>query len=92
MDIKKKKGLGLYEPEELKHLDKSLIAKAIYNNDTKEEPKEEIIEDVPYWKQRLTCKICGKQYFRSATTKHRRTQYHKTYELINEKLRKFMLE
>lgn len=97
MDIKRK-GLGLYEPGELKNLDKSLMMQAIVkeyngkNEKPKKEKNEQANEEVPYWKERLTCQICGKTYFRSAGTKHRRTNHHKIYEKMNEKIRKFVLE
>lgn len=89
--IKKNKGIILYNKEEFDYLDNSTIAKAMYNHSKQKIKKDEKDEDIPYWKQRITCDICGKQYYRSGVTKHRSTQHHKTYMLINEKLRNLML-
>ena len=45
----------------------------------------------PRWKERLTCKICGKQYSRSAKTSHYKTQYHKIYDEVNKKFLAYMI-
>lgn len=90
--IKKTKNLIEYEPEVLKYLDESCVAKAIYKQEEEKEQPPKENPDVPYWKQRIKCDICGKEYFRSGTTKHRSTQHHKTYMMINDKMRKFILD
>lgn len=86
--LSEKKGLSLYEPDELKYLNSSNIAKAIYKHDS----DPEIVKKKTHWKDRIKCEVCGKYYFRSGTTKHRSTQHHKTYAMINEKLRKLLLD
>ncbi len=35
---------------------------------------------------RIKCEICGKEYFRSGSTKHKRTEYHRAMERVNKKL------
>lgn len=41
---------------------------------------------------RIKCKVCGKEYFRSGATKHKRTVFHKERERINEKLLGFLID
>lgn len=97
--IKKVKSLALYEPSELKYLNNSVVAKTMYDQGrvpntprrTNEDEDEED-EEVPYWRQRVTCNVCGKTHARSAVSKHKKSNYHKMHEKVNAKLREFILE
>lgn len=79
---------------------KSLV---LCDNDTIKYTKEPIgkalvkrgrppLETKPHWTDRMKCKICGKEYSRSAVTAHSKTNHHKTYAKFNDKIRNLMLE
>jgi len=40
----------------------------------------------------IECNICGKLYCTNNSGKHRKTQYHKLHEKINNKLKKILLD
>ena len=42
-------------------------------------------------KDRVKCQVCGKVYTRSGSAKHKKSQQHKIYEDINNKLLKAIL-
>lgn len=81
----KGKGLGLCDNETIKYI-REPIGKAIASRGR---PKA---EKPTHWSDKLKCKICGKEYFRSAVVAHKKTNHHKTYEKFDEKMRKLMLE
>lgn len=43
-----------------------------------------------HWSDRITCKICGGEYTRSAVSAHRGTKKHQIYAKTNKKLLKIM--
>jgi hypothetical protein len=102
--IKENKSLALYDFDELEYLEIP-IGKALYKhqkNDTIEEQDE--ITKIPRGRPRknpdkladpndkIICDICGKTYTRSNKTAHVRTQRHKIYTSVNEKLRKLLID
>lgn len=100
-----KKGLGLYEPDEIKYLEKPL-GKAAYLGEKIEETidqsdEDKLVEEISLsplvkvkalWSDRVKCPICGKRFTRSCRNSHEKTSYHKTYLKFHKKLRKIMLD
>src|SRR5580693_112782 len=96
--LAEKKSILRYNKEQIKYA-MSPIGSAIYacpdgelledSDIIKLKPKE--LKKPKHWSDRIECKICGKTYQRSRTTLHKRTQFHRTYDDINEKLRKVLL-
>lgn len=85
--LKKQKGLGLYEPEEIKYLEKP-IGKAVFIG-----PKEEPIKkqkSTPF--DRVICDICGTEFTRGNRSKHNKTRHHRDFLVFNDKIRKIMLD
>lgn len=41
---------------------------------------------------RIKCEICGKEYFRSGSTKHKRTEFHQAHVKINKKLLDLLID
>lgn len=84
------KGLSICDNDTIKYT-KEPIGKAIINtpNRSRGRPKN---ETPPHWSDKIKCKICGKQYFRSALVAHKKTQYHQIYSKFDEKIRKLMLD
>jgi len=91
-DIKKnleeKKSLPLCSAEELKFIG-TPIGKAIYTR--KGRPKKDEA-DKAKWHDRVECKVCGKSFIRSGRTKHNKSQFHKAYLNIHEKMRILILK
>lgn len=42
------------------------------------------------WSDRVECEICGREYTRSAKSKHYKTQYHIAYTEMNEKIKRLL--
>lgn len=83
--IKNDKNIIGYIEEEIRYLQKPL-GSALYkgrprkSDDEKAKPTD-----------RLTCEICGKDFFRSGRSKHKTTQYHILHQNLNKKLMKMLL-
>lgn len=41
---------------------------------------------------RIKCEVCGKEYFRSGSTKHKRTVFHQERAKLNKKLLDFLID
>lgn len=41
---------------------------------------------------KVKCKICSKSYTRSNSSNHKKTVYHKTFEKLNNKMRKLLID
>ena len=81
-EIKKQKSLPLYEVDTIKEIIKP-IGRTIYNGE---------IQNGSSWNDNVICKICGKRYKRSNVTNHKKTQWHKIHDKMNDKLKKLLLE
>jgi hypothetical protein len=81
------KSMGLLDTDTIKYT-KEPIGKAIIAIKGRGRPK---LDKPTHWSDKIKCKICGKEYFRSASVAHKKTQHHKTYEKFDEKIRKLML-
>jgi|ERR1700759_5798595 len=91
-NLKKGYGLNNYSIEELKYLNKPL-GKAIYTSTIKNKGRPRKNENEKCKpSDRIICEICNKEYTRSASFKHKSTQYHQLHERMNKKLRKVLLE
>lgn len=80
------KSLPLCSDEAIKYV-KEPIGSAIIKS--RGRPK---LENPSHWSDRVKCKICGKEYTRSAITAHKKTQYHKIYKRMDKKFRKILLD
>lgn len=80
-ELKKKKGLIMYNKEELEYL-KNPIGYSIYTS--KEEKHNN--DKKKHWSDILICPICKGTYKRSHKSLHMKTQKHKIYEECNMKL------
>ncbi len=84
--IKDDKNIAEYSEEELKYLQKP-IGKALYRGRPKiDETKKAKATD------KIVCEICGKSFFRSGRTKHKRTKFHMLHENMNKKLMKMLVD
>lgn len=86
--IKDDKAVVNYSEDELNYL-KTTFGKSSYSSSGQEIVKD---KSVPRHKQYVKCKICGKFYQRCSVTWHRRTQRHKIYAKVNEKLVNLLTE
>lgn len=43
------------------------------------------------WSDRITCKICGKTYLQSNSTWHKKSNFHKLHEKLNDKMREIFI-
>jgi hypothetical protein len=76
------KSLPLSSAEEIQYA-MTPIGKAIYTSGP---------SDPNRFKERIICKICGKLFTRSNTSRHNRTQYHQLYLNMHNKMRKILLD
>jgi hypothetical protein len=88
-NLKKGKSLPLYDTDDLKYVRKP-IGKAIYNNAILGRPKINE-EDKAKPTDRIECKVCGKTFIRSGRTNHNKSEIHKAYLRMDEKLKDFLL-
>ncbi len=44
-----------------------------------------------FWGDIIKCKICGRNYTRSNISNHRKSQFHKAHQNINNKIQKLIL-
>jgi len=86
--VQKQKGLTQYSNEKLIYIQKP-IGKAIYKS--KERPKKSE-ENKAKWNDKVKCDRCGKEFIRSSRTTHNKTQYHKIFDKMNNKLQDFLLQ
>lgn len=90
--LSEKKSLPLYEPEELKYLDKPLGKAAYLGRKTSINDDERKRKGIKAnWWDRIECNICGVEFTRSARSKHNRTKQHQIYKKIDKKMRKVLL-
>ncbi len=82
--LKNNKSLANYDVEDMKYLQKPL-GKAIYKRGR---PKS---DNPAKWNDRVICDVCGKEFTRSARTKHKKTQFHQAFEIMNNKLKKLLI-
>lgn len=80
------KGLGIVDTDTIKYVAEPIGAAIVRGRGR---PKA---ETPAKWSDRIKCKICGKEYTRSAVMAHKATQFHKLHEKFDEKIRKIMLE
>lgn len=80
------KELVLMDKDELKNIMKPL-EKAKYKHNVGR-PKKELHTK---WSDRITCKICGKEYMRSNSSSHKKTNHHKLHEQMNNKIRDILI-
>jgi|ERR1700761_1830550 len=85
--LSEKKGLARYNPEEIMYAT-TPIGKAIYDSG----PDNYDDNSKSHWSDRIECKLCGKIYTRSTSSRHKKTQYHRIYEEMNNKLRMILLD
>lgn len=73
--------------DELQYIKKP-VGKSIYKCaiDEKKERRKKYIKN-----ERVTCDLCGVEYTRSNRCYHERTKYHLTYKIVNDKLKRLML-
>lgn len=83
--IKNDKNIIAYIEEEIRYLQKP-IGSALYKGRPKKTESEKAKPT-----DRLTCEICGKEYFRSGSAKHKATQHHILHQNLNKKLMKMLL-
>jgi len=79
------KSLPLCKPEEIRYA-MTPIGKAIYNT------KPSDSESTGRFRERIECKVCGKMFTRSNTSRHNQTQYHQLYSNMHQKMKKILLE
>lgn len=93
-NIKSGISIPLLSKEEFEIIQKP-IGKAIYKTSIEKKqvgrPRKRE-EDKLKPLDRIKCEICGRTYVRCHKTKHIRTDHHKAYEEMNEKLRKILLD
>lgn len=89
-ELQQGKGLSQYEPETLKYLTKP-IGKAIFKNavEKRGRPKK---DTKAHWSDRIKCEICGKEFTRSARTKHTKTEFHQAHLKFDQKIKKLLLK
>lgn len=83
--LRKKKGLGLYNNDDLRYLENPLGAASYTHHDP--EPSK-----LKHWSDRVKCKVCGTVYTRSSSSRHKKTRHHRDYLNMNEKIRDLMLK
>ena len=85
--IQKQKGLTQYSNEELQYIQKP-IDQALYKSQGR--PKK-IEKNKAKWNDKIKCDRCGKIFIRSSRTAHYKTQYHKIFDKMNNKLQNILL-
>ena len=83
--IKNDKNIIGYQEEEIRYLQKP-IGGALYRGRPKKNESEKAKPT-----DKLTCEICGKEFFRSGRTQHKNTQYHILHQNLNKKLMKMLI-
>ena len=79
-----------YKVDELKYLKKP-IGKALYKYSENEKlPLRK--KNIPKWKEKVKCVVCGGMYMRSSKTRHEWTQRHKIYNNVNTKIVSLLTE
>lgn len=68
------------------------IGKALYKNAINNKPGRPATGIKAMPTDRLKCDICGKEYFRSGSTKHKRTVYHTERAKLNKKLIELLID
>lgn len=81
-----KKGIPLYENEEIEYLEKPLGKAAYLMKDNTLKKKKS------HWSDRIKCNICGKEFTRSCRKSHEITKHHQTYAKLNTKMKKILLD
>lgn len=76
-----------YSENQLRYLQKP-VGNAAFN--TEVEPIKS--NKKKNWFDRIKCDVCGKEFTRSARTKHNSTQYHQIYSCLNTKLIKIIVD
>ena len=84
--IKGSKNIVDYDEMEMRYLQRP-IGSALYKGRPRK-PESERAKPT----DRITCKICGKEYFRSGSAKHKLTKYHILHEDLNKKLMRILLK
>lgn len=85
--IENNKAITEYNDKEI-HYIKTPIGKTLYLKKPTEKKQKEKCKP----SDRLKCDICGKEFFRSGRSNHNKTQFHKTHELVNKKIREFLIK
>jgi hypothetical protein len=92
-DLSSNKNLAMCDVETLKYgsrpIGKSLI-RSRSEMLKKRAKKGEAINNK--WNDRIKCDTCGKEYSRSNQSAHRKTQYHKIYANVGDKVKKILLD
>lgn len=84
--MSEKKQLLDMSRKEFDNIAKNPINKAVY----KKRGRPAVI-DMAKPTDRLTCSVCGKEFFRSGRTSHQRTVFHQERAKINKKLNELLL-
>lgn len=74
-----------YETNEIK-LIKKPMGKILFNHGARKKNRQ-IVDMDGY----VTCAVCSKKYTQKNSTNHRKTEKHKLYEKMNEKMRDLMI-
>jgi len=78
--------------EELNELQRPMM-KAKYKYEQEKKPRGRPKNEIPsHPNDRITCSVCGKEYNRSGSTKHKKTKYHQDRDNLNKKLIKLLLD
>lgn len=85
--VKNDKTLTFYNKTELSYVSKP-VGKSIFNNDNDNAHLKKFFDP----KEVVTCKLCKRTYTKANRSKHNKTQYHKIYESINNKLIDFIIK
>lgn len=83
--IKTDKNILKYVEEEIRYLQKP-IGSALYKGRPRKPDNEKAKPT-----DRITCEICGKEYFRSGSANHKATKHHIIHQDLNKKLMKILL-
>jgi len=76
----------------LKYAMESPIGNSIYINALESKIDDsKVIKKRAHWNDTVECKICGKNFTRSARSNHCKTQYHLLHEKMNDKLKNILL-
>lgn len=89
-EIKEKKGLANENLDIWSFIQKP-IGKAYYKHNQENTEGDNVEDNKIHWSDKIKCKVCGREYTRSNVSNHKKSQFHRTYENINNKVRKFIL-
>jgi hypothetical protein len=87
------KPLGKMSVAELKKIQKPINQKRYERSQKKAEPKKGRPADGVKggkWSDTIECTVCGKKIKRSNRSQHNKTQYHKIYAEMNDRMRKLL--